>query len=432
MKLSTKFILFIIVIHAVTIALSFYIFRENKLLFIASEFFIMVSLIICWSLYDELIAPLKLMMTGIDALHDKDFTIKFVETGRYEMDQLIGVYNTMIDQLRTERTVQQEQHFFLEKLIETSPTGIIILDFDNKIYDLNLKAIEILGIKKQDCLGKLPEVIQNHILKNLSQLDNGQSVTVNTEGVKKFKIQKAHFIDRGFQRSFIMLEELTAEILEAEKKAYGKVIRMMAHEVNNSLGAVNSILDTTYQLEKDADVAQALKIAIERNQHLNVFMRNFADIIRLPEPRKETFDVNQLLEKVASLMSFSARQKNITFRLDFSPSTFKILADENQMEQVFINIIKNAIEAIEHSTGIITFRTDTSKRVIDITDNGKGISSEAQPLLFSPFFTTKATGQGVGLTLIRDILSQHQFAFSLVSHTDDTQNNVITQFRIHV
>ncbi len=432
MKLSTKFILFIIVIHAVTIALSFYIFRENKLLFIASEFFIMLSLLICWSLYDELIAPLNLLMTGTDALRDKDFTIKFVETGRYEMDQLISVYNTMIDQLRTERTVQQEQHFFLEKLIETSPTGIIILDFDGKIYDLNPKAVEILGTKKQDCIGKLPEAIHNPVLKNLNQLGVGQSITVNTEGVTKFKIQKAHFIDRGFQRSFIMLEELTSEILEAEKKAYGKIIRMMAHEVNNSLGAVNSILDTSYQLEKDADVAEALKIAIERNQHLNVFMRNFADIIRLPEPHKEIFDVNQLLERVASLMSFSARPKNITFRFDFSPNPFTILADKSQMEQVFINIIKNAIEAIEHSNGIIRFRTDTAKRIIDISDNGKGISSEAQPFLFSPFFTTKATGQGVGLTLIRDILSQHQFTFSLASHTNDTQNNIITQFRIHV
>ena len=105
MKLSTKFILFIIVIHAVTIALSFYIFRDNKLIFIDSEFFILISLMICWSLYTELIAPLNMLMTGIDALRDKDFNIKFTKTGRYEMDELISVYNTMIDQLRIERTV---------------------------------------------------------------------------------------------------------------------------------------------------------------------------------------------------------------------------------------------------------------------------------------------------------------------------------------
>jgi two-component system, NtrC family, nitrogen regulation sensor histidine kinase NtrY len=420
MKLSTKFILFIIVIHAVTIALSFYIFRENKIIFIASEFFIVISLMICWSLYTELIAPLNLLTTGIDALRDKDFTIKFVETGRYEMDKLIGVYNAMLDQLRTERTTQQEQHFFLEKLIQTSPTGILILDFDEKIYDLNPKALSILNLDKKELKGRPLSIFDNLLIKSIEKLEKGASTTVNTEGGKKFKIQKSAFIDRGFQRIFVMIEELTTEIFEAEKQAYAKVIRMMAHEVNNSIGAVNSILDTSHKMEQDAEVAHALKIAIERNDHLNHFMRNFADVIRLPEPRKETFDIAYLVKNVASLMEYKAREKNISFEFQIE-YPLSILADLGQIEQVLINIIKNAIEAQDKTHSFIIFKIDNDKRELSIIDNGKGISKEVEPLLFSPFFTNKNGGQGIGLTLIREVLTNHGFAFSL--KTEENRGN---------
>ncbi len=404
LKIQTKFIAFIIVIHSVTIALSFLIFKENKLLFIASEFFIILSLMICWSLYTELIAPLNLLMTGIDALRDKDFNIKFAQTGKYEMDELIKVYNAMIDQLRTERTLQQEQHFFLDKLIQTSPTGIVILDFDGNITAMNPKAKEMISPSAQ-----------TSFLDFIKNMKKGVSQTLHTEGVKKFKIQKAEFIDRGFVRSFVMIEELTLEILDAEKQSYGKVIRMMAHEVNNSIGAVNSILDTSYQMEQDPEVAHALKVAMERNDHLNHFMRNFADVIRLPEPRKETFDLNTLIKKVGSLMEFKAKEKQIVFKYELSPSEIIIDADMGQMEQVLINIIKNAIEAIEHPNGVIRFKTDAANRQIDIVDNGKGIPKEKESLLFSPFYTSKPNGQGIGLTLIRDILTHHKYGFSLKS-----------------
>ena len=417
LKIQTKFIVFIIVIHSVTIALSFLIFKENKLLFIASEFFIILSLMICWSLYSELIAPLNLLMTGIDALRDKDFNIKFAQTGKYEMDELIKVYNAMIDQLRTERTLQQEQHFFLDKLIQTSPTGIVILDFDGNITAMNPKAKDIISPSAQ-----------TSFIDFIKNLKKGVSQTLHTEGVKKFKIQKAEFIDRGFVRAFVMIEEMTLEILNAEKQSYAKVIRMMAHEVNNSIGAVNSILDTSFQMEQDAEVAHALKVAMERNDHLNYFMRNFADVIRLPEPRKEAFDLNTLIKKVAILMAFKVKEMNIDFDFDLSPSEFIIDADMGQMEQVFINIIKNAIEAIDHSNGVILFKTDAVNQQIAIVDNGAGIPKDKESLLFSPFFTTKSTGQGIGLTLIRDILTNHGYDFSLIS---ERRSSMETVFRIY-
>ena len=413
-KIQAKFILFIIVIHSVTIALSFLIFKENKLLFIGSEVFIIISLFICWSLYSDLIQPLQLLMTGIDALHDKDFNVKFVKTGKYEMDELITIYNTMIDQLRTERTLQQEQHFFLEKLLHTSPIGIIILDFDEKIAAINPKALAFLNKKEADLVGKSIHQLDNAFCKTIAMLKKNDFTTLNTEGVKKFKIQKTEFIDRGFARSFVMIEELTMEIFEAEKYAYGKVIRMMAHEVNNSIGAVNSILDTSFQMEHDADVANALKIAMGRNDHLNHFMRNFADIIRLPEPHKETLDLTVLIKNVMTLMEYKAKEKGIRFEFaeNTEGDTFSIKADVGQLEQVLINIVKNAIEAIDNQ-GVITFELSENPQQLWIHDTGKGVSKNIEHNLFSPFFTNKNGGQGIGLTLTREILTKHGFRFSL-------------------
>ena len=414
LKIQTKFILFIIVIHSVTIALSFLIFKENKLLFIGSEVFIIISLFICWSLYSDLIQPLQLLMTGIDALHDKDFNVKFVKTGKYEMDELITIYNTMIDQLRTERTLQQEQHFFLEKLIHTSPIGIIILDFDENIAAINPKALTFLNKSEADLLGQSIHVLDNPFCKTIAMLKKNDFTTLNTEGVKKFKIQKTEFIDRGFARSFVMIEELTMEIFEAEKYAYGKVIRMMAHEVNNSIGAVNSILDTSFQMEHDADVANALKIAMGRNDHLNHFMRNFADIIRLPEPHKETLNLTVLIKNVMILMEYKAKEKGIRFEFaeNTEGGTFSIKADIGQLEQVLINIVKNAIEAIDNQ-GVITFELSENPQQLWIHDTGKGIPKAIEHSLFSPFFTNKNGGQGIGLTLTREILTKHGFRFSL-------------------
>jgi two-component system, NtrC family, nitrogen regulation sensor histidine kinase NtrY len=449
MTLKIKFIVFITVIHSVAIGLSFLILKSNKLFFIASELLILMSLLICWSLYQDLIEPLQRLMTGVNAIKDRDFTIKFLKTNKIETDALIDVYNQMIDQLRTERTHQEAQHYFLEKLVTTSPTGILILDFDNKIADLNPKCLEILGLGKSELIGHFIYSFNNLLLKTIAELETGTSKTINLNSAKTFKCAKSHFIDRGFPRYFIMIEELTAEILAAEKKAYGKVIRMMAHEVNNSIGAVNSILDTTIQLnEASQDTNEALQIAFDRNEHLSQFMRNFADVIRLPPPRMEHINLKELVIKTMELMRFKAYQNGIFLKLELDNSKFqisdfkldssdleseiknlelKIFADFNLMEQVLINIIKNAIEAIGQN-GVITFRIIEKPLQLFIEDTGRGISKDIESQLFTPFFTTKAYGQGVGLTLIREVLAAHGFDFAL--YTEGVSNFQKTVFRI--
>ena len=206
MKLRTKYVLFVTLLHLVTLVLSFIIFQNNKVFFIVSEVFILISILISWSFYNELIQPLQRLMQGIEAIKDRDFNVKFVKTGKPEMDQLLTVYNAMIDELRKERTLQEEQHFFLQKLIATSPTGIIILDFDNNIQSINEKALMFLKMQERDLIGKRVDVLEHLIFRQLNTIQPGESATINITGIDMYKLHKSQFIDRGFTRSFVMIE----------------------------------------------------------------------------------------------------------------------------------------------------------------------------------------------------------------------------------
>ncbi|MES2375087.1 MAG: ATP-binding protein [Bacteroidota bacterium] len=392
MKLRTKYILFVTIIHLLALVLTYYIFREDKVFFIGAEVFVIISIIIAINLYQQLLRPLKTLMQGVEAIKDRDFNVKFLSTGKHEMDELIDVYNQMMDELRTERTRQEQQHFFLEKLIQTSPTGIIIMDFDGKIQQINPKAEQIL----------VPA-----LLAHINLLEPGKAITVKVDGATTYRLQKSHFIDRGFARHFVMIEDLTVEIVAAEKNVYGKVIRMMSHEVNNTVGPVNSIMESALKTSSD-NLKDALQVAIDRNHHLNNFMRNYADLVKLPVPQKKLVDINQLAHSVGALMEIKAKDSNIKFEYNTSPCT--IMADELQIEQALINIVKNAMEAIGKD-GMVSFTT--TKNSLVIADDGPGISTEEAAQLFSPFFSTKKDGQGIGLTLVREILINHNFDFSL-------------------
>lgn len=423
MKLQTKYILFIALIHVVTLVLTFFIFKDQKLLFIASEFVILLSLYFAFQLYKTMVQPLKLIMSGVDAIRDRDFNVKFQPVGQFELDKLIGVYNEMITQLRQERTFQAQQHYFLDKLIQTSPSGIIILDYDGNIANCNPKAGRLLGTSEQVIKGESMLSLESPLAKALAQLPEDEAQTISINGIETYKCHKAHFIDRGFPLHFIVIEELTVEKLRIEKNAYGKVIRMMAHEVNNSIGPINSIISSVMNYSKQLqptdrpDFNHVLEVAKDRNLKLNKFMRNFADVVKLPAPKTESYNLVQLVENVSTLLGASIKTKDIQLVIEKPDAPILANIDVQQMEQVLINVIKNSVEAIE-AKGEIKIVLLEKPKVIRILDNGKGIKPGQVEQLFSPFYSTKQEGQGIGLTLTREVLLNHGFDFSLKTCID--------------
>ena len=433
MSLRHKFILYLLFLHLTFAIAAIFLLWENRIWLLAGEAFFALSFILALRLFRALFQPLDLVMTGVEFIKDKDFTSKFNEVGQPEMDQLIAVYNRMIDQLRDERTRVQEQHYFMEKILRVSPSGIITFDFDEKILLVNPSAALMLQVVPKDLTGKKLADLHTPIAEALHQLKIGEAQVIPFQGRRRVKCQKTQYLDRGFTRHFILLEELTEELRRSEKAAYEKLIRMMSHEVNNSIGAVNSLLHSflNYKAQLRADdrndYETALQVAIARTEHLNAFMKSFAEVVRLPLPQRQPCDLHELLRNIALLLSAESRKRNIVWKWEIAAPPEPVLMDKNQMEQVFVNICKNALEAIGEN-GAITVRMGKKggRNFVIIEDTGAGLTPEVRAHLFTPFFSTKENGQGIGLTMIQEILSQHKFEFSL-----DSQLGSPTQFVIY-
>jgi len=418
MALRSKYILFIVSIHLVTLLLTFFVLNDNMPLFILSEFLLLCSVYYALHLYRSLVEPIYMISRGADAIADEDFNVKLKKVGQKELDKLITVYNQMIDKLRQERTATTQKNYFLDKLIATSPNGIILLDLNQKLLSCNPKAERFLKYSQSMLVGQALDEVPSPLLQKLAKLPHNTTQTIQLNGMEIFKCHKAHFMDKGYRNCFLVIEELTDERIQIEKEAYEKVIRMMAHEVNNSIGPINSILESlNFYLEHipaeyQAEYANVLRVAIERNQKLNVFMKNFSEVVKLPAPLLERIDFKRLIGDVLGLMKYQIGGKRISFTYDLPENPVLLEIDPRQMEQVLINIIKNAIEAIPEE-GTIKILLKENPIQLLIVDSGSGIPEEVAPFLFTSFFSTKPYSQGIGLTLTREILLNHGCHFSL-------------------
>ena len=406
--------LYLAALHACLGALAWPLLEERKPLFFAAETLFAVTLFLGYRLFRALHRPVELVRSGAEAIREGDFSVKYIETGSSETDELIVAYNAMIDRLREERLRIAEQGYFLESLFHATPMGLIALDFDNCIAAANPPAQRYLGLP-ENWAGKPLYAFVHPLIQEINRLANGESKVVALSDFRKYKITLGRVVQKGFHRSFILIQELTAEILQSEKEAYGKVIRLMAHEVNNSLGAVNSILHmiAEYGLQDaDAELKESLQLAIRRNQGLTQFVDNFARIIRLGAPARQRTDLCALLNQCAKIWEARAAESGIRLERRFPPQPVWATVDPLQIEQAVHNLIKNAVEAIGKD-GDIHLSCSAEPLTLCISDNGPGLSAEAEAGLSSPFFSDKPHGQGVGLTLTREIAAGHGARFRL-------------------
>ena len=397
MRLRAKIVTYVVVLHLVLATASVFILLERPLLLFAVEALFALSIAVSIRLIRGLFVPLDLIQTGAELIAERDFTSRFVPVGQPEMDTLIDVYNRMIDRLRDERLAAEEQQQLLQKIVDASPAGIVICDFDGGIQQMNPAAARVLG--------EMP----------LPEIAAGESKLVPHHGSRRTRVSRAEFRDRGFAKSFYLIEEMTEELRLSEKSAYEKLIRMMSHEVNNSVGAVRSLLESSLRYapqvgEADRDdFTNALQIASARIDALNRFMAAFAEVVRIPPPVKSPARVAELVERVAALLRPELTDRNIRLQLELDDrASYDV--DESQFEQVILNIFRNAIDAV-HRDGEI--RATLRDATLTITDSGPGIPESSRAALFTPFFTTKRDGRGLGLTIVQEILANHGLPFEL-------------------
>lgn len=425
MKIIHIFTILILLLVTLCGLLLFHSANQEAAFYVAEGMVIMAIFFIIL-FYRLVLKPLKAIANGIGLLKSQDFSTHLRHVGQYEADNIIDTFNPLIDELRKRQIQQQEQNHLFNLIVEASPLAIIMVDGDNKITLCNSMASKIFG--EQVKSKKLNE-IDNRLIKCLAALRLNEHEIVRLSDAEIYRCSRLAFIDNGYPHTFYTVEILTAEVASAERKAYERIIRLMAHEVNNTIGSVNATLDAiklTFEGDDSAnDAVNAIDACREHSSALSSFISRYAEVVKIPKPSLIPADINSVIDSSLILLDSICTKAGVTLRPQIATQPFIAEIDIPMIEQVMINIVKNAIES--DGTTYIQISTDSRERTVTVTDNGEGISSDKATHLFSPFFTTKPSGQGLGLTLIRHILRNHNCRFSLTTSPSDN----LTRFTIN-
>jgi len=388
-------------------------------------------LIFIFVFYRKIVKPMNTIGSGMELLREQDFSSRLSMVGQYEADRIVNVFNRMMEQLKNERLRLREQNHFMDLLIQASPMGVVILSLDDEISQMNPMALKVFGVRLEDVLGKKLNQLGSPLSEQLVAIPRGQTSVIRLNDANIYRCVHSTFIDRGFKHSFYLIEQMTDEVMKAEKRAYEKVIRMIAHEVNNTTAGIISTLDTMEQAlseeENMEDICEVMHVCTDRCFSMSRFITRFADVVKIPEPNLAPVKLNELVASCKRFMEGMCNDRHVKLILECDPKVGTVKVDASLFEQALVNIIKNAVESIETNTanhGEVIVKT-SCPTCIEVIDNGAGISKEVEAKLFSPFFSTKPNGQGIGLVFIREVLSRHGCTFSLHTYSDG-----LTRFRI--
>ena len=398
MKLKHYFLLLAVGIVLLAGVALFATFRCHPTLFYVTEGFVVLILFYLWYFYRKTIRPYDTLIGGMELVRELDLTTRLAPSGQHETDIIVRTFNDLLGRLRSEHLRLEEQYTFLNLLIDASPMGVIQCDLDGNTTSMNPAAREMLSPSIEETIHALPL---------------GETTTVRIPGGPQlFRISHLSFPDRGFQHPFFLIESLTSEIRLAEKAAYERVIRMIAHEVNNSVAGIIGSLT--------GDKA-------ERLTALSSFVSRFAEVVKIPQPQLQLCDLSEEVEACRPFLENLCTQAHVHIDFRLTDEAVPVHLDTVLFQQVLINIVKNAVESIGTTQGLVILEV-TTPATLTITDNGHGIPPAIAKNLFTPFFSTKPQGQGLGLLLIRDILTSHHCTFNLLTDPEDHLTRFTIQF----
>lgn len=408
-------------------------------MYAAAQLFLLATAILLIILYRKTVKPMNTLSGGINLIREQDFSTRLRPVGQKDADRIIELFNRMSDQLHNEELRIQEQNHFLDLLIEASPMGVLIMDIDSRISSANPAMNRFLGIQDigpyrgmrlEDC--PLP------LLKLLTALQPDEGRILQTDPLHIYRCTLSSFMDRGFPHPFYMVEPLTEELYEAEKRGYKKVIRVISHEVNNTMAGITSALYAIQQTSTDSgdgDTAAMLSILLSRIDRMSRFITDYASMARIPDPVCRPTDASAFLHRVLPFLESLKGQKRIAFITEIDDNAGEVSIDQVLMEQVLTNIVKNAVEAFPEEARDARDASDASDARITVTarqgywcvaDNGDPIPEETARNLFTPFFSTKPEGKGIGLIVIHEVLTRSGIRFSL-----GTGDDGITRFEMY-
>ena len=333
-----------------------------------------------------------------DAVQDKDNMLYFPEVNvSKEQEQLNRSLNRLNDLLARTKGENQKQEHFYRSLLEEVPSGVLAWD-SGRIITANSAAFSLLKCNRL------------YTEMQLAQL-------LNATGIRdSLSISRKEMILEGETITILSIKDIGDELSDKESESWSKLTHVLTHEIMNTIAPIISLSQT---LSAYPDIneksARGLRIIQTQSERLMEFTESFRHLSYLPHPEKKRFSLTDMLRNLEELLQSDFRERGIHFVLQSTPDSIETNGDANQLSQVFLNLLKNAMQALEGQTeGRIILRLQQADRLlIEIEDNGPGIPEEIREQIFIPFFTTKAEGSGIGLSLCKQIIRQHDGHLSI-------------------
>jgi nitrogen fixation/metabolism regulation signal transduction histidine kinase len=322
-----------------------------------------------------------------------------------EVNRGLNRVNSMIQEVKLKI---KEQDRYYSVLLEQVQAGILVMNNNGNILKANTAAKRLLNYEALNHIDQLKKVDSN-LYNTFSHLKDGENALVRIQlnnNTKELTIKTTHFAGSLGNYFLITIQDIKDELETKELDSWQNLIRVLTHEIMNSISPIISLSDTLIGgYTGDERTLKGLNIIKDRGEGLLSFVNSYRRLTRLPKPNEKKLEISALLLRVIDLMDY----KDLSIERNIQES--ELFIDEAKMSQVFINILKNAYEAIENtdrsSIQIIGKVIDNDKYCIEFKDNGKGISNAELEHIFIPFFTTKDSGSGIGLSLSRQIIRNH-------------------------
>ena len=336
-------------------------------------------------------------------------------------------FNTVLSAFKDARIATEENFQYLNMIVEHVDTGLISFDDEGKVEVINGIASDLLGVRKIRNMSELQEANPS-LHKTIWDLPVGKRDLFQVNEDIQLSIRATQFVKRGKFIKLIALHNIQLELNTKELESWQNLLRVLRHEIMNSMTPISSLAATmglilkedlvkkedNYELSEDVyqDINDSLSTIESRSIGLISFLKSYQEYTSLPSPELAVTSIQKLISNVENLMKTQFSSTAIELSCDCPTKDFDLLIDEQQIEQVLINMVKNAIEAFDNQDAkkvVLRAYQQYQYKIIEIEDNGPGIIPEALDKIFVPFYTTKKTGSGIGRSRSRQVVSTNEW-----------------------
>ena len=388
------------------------------------------TLVLALRLRSNVAFPLYTVSNLLEALREGDYSLRGSRARRGDaIGEVVWEVNALAQTLRDQRLRVEETVALLSKVLQAIDIAILAFDADRRLRLVNPAAERLLGLRQGAAIG-----IAAADLGLADWLELNDTATIRRTfpgGSGPFELRRAHFREGGRPLELLVINDVSRALREEERAAWQRLIRVLGHELNNSLAPIKSMAATLASLiareplpaDWRDDARAGLEVIGDRAAALNRFMLGYTALARMPPPRRSATAIGELVQRVARL------EQRIPLRVAAGDDVVLDI-DADQVEQALINLLRNAAEAAMPVAGAVDVRwyREGEMLVIEVRDEGAGLA--ASDNLFVPFFTTKPGGTGIGLVLARQVAEAHGGAVSL--HNRDDRSGCVARLTLRL